>query len=306
VRPLEVVGVDEELNTTLAIGEVRKHRLREKLVPQRLPEALNLPERLRVLRPALDVPDALAAELLLEVRLTPPRRVLAALVGQYLARRAVRRDAATQRLHHQVGLLMVRERPRHEIPRVVVHERRDVEALVSPQEESEDVRLPQLVRLRALEATRTVFACRRRWRVLDEAGLVEDATHLGLRHAEALEALEHVTDAPCPPRRVRLAPLHHRVSPNRLGVSDASGLRCRGSCIARCERLTSESPIQAGPLIDRRDRDSEHRRDLCGGHRVVDDLLAHAEPSLHGVAGCAPTPATARGRCRVPRATLSP
>jgi hypothetical protein len=61
VRPLEVVGVDEVRDATVAVGEVRKHRARQKLVPERLPESLDLAERLRVLRPALDVPNAVPA-----------------------------------------------------------------------------------------------------------------------------------------------------------------------------------------------------------------------------------------------------
>jgi len=61
VRPLEVVGVDEQLDPSCAIGEVGEHRAREKLVPQRLPEALDLAQGLRVLRPALDVLDPVLA-----------------------------------------------------------------------------------------------------------------------------------------------------------------------------------------------------------------------------------------------------
>jgi hypothetical protein len=33
VRPVEVVTVDEEPQSLLAVGEIRKHRLRQKLVP---------------------------------------------------------------------------------------------------------------------------------------------------------------------------------------------------------------------------------------------------------------------------------
>jgi hypothetical protein len=60
VRALKVVGVHEESETTLAVGVVSKHRPAEKLLPERLPESLHLAQRLRVLRPALDVSDALA------------------------------------------------------------------------------------------------------------------------------------------------------------------------------------------------------------------------------------------------------
>lgn len=112
MRTVEVVGVDEEFDAPLTVGEVRKDRLGEKLVPECLPEALDLAERLRMLRTALDVPDALASQLLLEFSLAAPRRVLATLVGENLARRAVGSDAASQRLHHELAALMVRQRVR--------------------------------------------------------------------------------------------------------------------------------------------------------------------------------------------------
>ena len=86
VRSLEVVRVDEEPQPPHAVGEVREDRSRQQLLPERLPEALDLAERLRVLRPALDVPDALPPQLLLEGALAAPDRVLPPLVGQHLLR----------------------------------------------------------------------------------------------------------------------------------------------------------------------------------------------------------------------------
>ena len=88
VGPLEVVCVDEEAESADAIGEVGEDRTRQKLVPERLPEAFDLAERLRMLRPALDVMDALPPQLLLEFGRTAPGRVLPPLVGQDLPRRA--------------------------------------------------------------------------------------------------------------------------------------------------------------------------------------------------------------------------
>ena len=111
-----------------------------------------------MLRSALDVADPLAAQLALEVGLAAPRGVLAALVGEDFAGRAVRGDAATERLHHELGALMMRERVGDDEARVVVHEGREVEALVATQEKREDVRLPELVGLGALEAARWVLA----------------------------------------------------------------------------------------------------------------------------------------------------
>ena len=101
VRALEVVVLHEQRHPALAVGEVRKHRSRQELLPHRLPEALDLAAGLGVVRSALHVADPLAAQLLFETRLAPPRRVLPPLVGQDLARRTVVRDPARKRLHHQ-------------------------------------------------------------------------------------------------------------------------------------------------------------------------------------------------------------
>ena len=62
VRALEVVGVDEEPEATLEVGVVGEDRLRQKLVPRRLPKPLDFAERHRMLRPALDVRDAFVAQ----------------------------------------------------------------------------------------------------------------------------------------------------------------------------------------------------------------------------------------------------
>jgi hypothetical protein len=137
VRALEVVVLDEETNAPLAIVEVRKDRPGEKLLPHRLPETLDLPAGLRMMRPALHVPDAIAAQLLLEVRRAAPGRVLPPLVGEDLPRRTVVGNPTRQRLHHQRALLVMRHRQTHQIPRVIVQKSRDIHPLVLAQQESE-------------------------------------------------------------------------------------------------------------------------------------------------------------------------
>ncbi|HSD20763.1 MAG TPA: hypothetical protein VLC54_12035, partial [Anaeromyxobacter sp.] len=139
VRALEVVAVDEQRETPRTVGEVREHGSRQELLPERLPEPLDLPERLRVLRPALHVSDSLAAELAFELRRASPRGVLAALVGEDLPRGPVGGDPAVERLEHERRALVVRQRVADEEARVVVHERGQIEPLVTPQQEREDV-----------------------------------------------------------------------------------------------------------------------------------------------------------------------
>ncbi|MBL8111886.1 MAG: hypothetical protein JNK60_03305 [Acidobacteria bacterium] len=161
VRTLEVVGIHEERQTTGEIIEVGKDGARQELSPQGLPEAFDLAERLRVLRPALDVADTLAPQLLLELGLAPPRGVLAALIGEDLARRAEGRDTPAQRFHDESRALVVRQGVRYDEARMVVHEGGDIDPLVPPEQESEDVRLPELVGLGPLEAPWRVRARRR-------------------------------------------------------------------------------------------------------------------------------------------------
>ena len=58
VRTLEVVVLDEEVESSKAVGEIGEDRLAKKLLPERLPEAFDLAERFGMLRPALAVGDA--------------------------------------------------------------------------------------------------------------------------------------------------------------------------------------------------------------------------------------------------------
>jgi hypothetical protein len=177
MRPMEVVRVDVETESTFAIREIREDRSRQKLFPQRLPEAFDLAERLRMLRSTLDVPDALSAKLLFEVGLTTPCRVLPALVGEDLSRRAVRRNSAAKSLHHELGFLVVCEREGHDEARVIVHESGQVQALLTAEQKREDVGLPELIRLRAFEAPLTMLALRSRLPSLYQALLMQDPSH---------------------------------------------------------------------------------------------------------------------------------
>jgi hypothetical protein len=191
VRALKVVGVNKERNATRAVRKVREHGTRQKLVPERFPEAFHFPKRLRVLGPALDVPNAVLPELSLELGLSSPGRVLPALVRENLAGRAVVRNPAGQGLHHKRASLMVRQTMRYQVARVVVHEACEVEPLVLAKQESEYVRLPELVGLSSLEAPRRVLAGRLR-PLFNQPGLVQDAPHIGLAHANGLKPRQHI------------------------------------------------------------------------------------------------------------------
>jgi hypothetical protein len=280
VRPLEVVAIDEEPQPTVTVRKIRKHRPRQKFLPQRLPEALDLPQRLRVLRTALDVLDALPSQLLRERRLSAPRHVLPPLVRQNLPRRPVLRDASVQRLHHQLRPLPVRQRVRHDEARVVVHERRQVEPLVPPQKKREDVRLPQLVRHRPLETPRRVLPRRLLSRPIRQQPLfVQDPSHHRLRHPQRLEALQHVADPSRPVLRVLPPKLGYRLALRRR--------RCRRFRFRphhpRRQAVDATNFVSLDPVVQRRLVDAEDPADLRRRRLALQRLPHQPHPKLHRV-----------------------
>jgi hypothetical protein len=152
VRSPEVVALHEEGDPTLAILEIGKDCPRQKLIPQRLPEALDLPQGLRMVRAAFNVPDALPPQLRFEIGVPAPGHVLTSLVRQHLARCAVLGDPTGQRLQDQWGTLVMRHHHGDQVARVVVHEGSHVQTVVPSQEKREDVRLPELIRFRTLKS----------------------------------------------------------------------------------------------------------------------------------------------------------
>jgi hypothetical protein len=281
VRPLEVVALDEERQSSLTVGEVRKHRATEKLVPQGLPEALDLSQGLGMLRPALDVTDSVLPQPLLEERLAPPGRVLSSLIRQDFLGCAEGRDPSLQRLQDQRALLVVRQDEAHEKPRVVVHEGRQVQPLVASQEKREDVRLPQLIRCRPLEAPwrprATVLRPGRRRR--RHPGLLQHPPHRRLRHAQGLEALDHVADSPRSVLRVFLLERCHRRDDWIIPVQRAGLAACR----LRHQRLFAAQLVGHQPVSDRHLRDVERPRHQTQRCLPLDDLPYDLTPHLERV-----------------------
>lgn len=270
MRALEVVVLDEERDAPLAVLEVREHGARQQLLPQRLPEALDLAAGLRMMRPALDVPDAVALELGLELGGSAPAGVLAALVGQDLARHAVLGNAPRQRLQHQRAALVVRKRETHQVTRVVVQERRHIEPLVLPEQEREQVRLPQLVRLGPLEPMHPRLRLGPHRRPCGHQPLlVQHAPHRARRRSQPKVALQHIADAPA--ARIRL---------RTLGDHDRRALRPRTRrrsahrpTAATLQSRLAPRPIAPHPLRHGRVRHPEPRR-----HRVRIVAVVHHRP----------------------------
>jgi hypothetical protein len=203
VRALEVVVLDKKPHAPMAVLEVREHRAREKLLPQGLPEPLDLPAGLRMMRPALHMLDAVALQLRLELRAAAPGGVLAALIGEDLPRRPVLGNPTAQRFQHQHASLVVRHRQTHQIPGVIVQKGRNVDAFMAAQQEREQIRLPQLVGLRPLEVLHDLLASYPAGHDLRrDAFAPQHPTHRGLGGAKAQKSLHQIPDAASPGLRL--------------------------------------------------------------------------------------------------------
>ena len=280
VRPPEVVAVDEEAQPPHAVVEVGKHRTRQEFIPQCLPEALRLPQRLWVVRAALQVLNVVALQLLLELRRPSPGRVLPTVVGQHLARWSEGRHPALEGLHHQRRLLVVRHGVAHDEAAVVVHENGDVQALMLPQEEGEDVRLPELVRLRALEARLGPRRLLCLWRPrVEQALLVKNPPHGALRHPDALEAPQDVSDAPSAVMRCFFLRLHDKAAPRVDARRGATRSRLR-----RRQRRLSAHPEGPQPQMDGGLRHAEDALDVSHRRLLFKHFAQHPQPELRRVA----------------------
>lgn len=170
---------------------------------------------------------------------------------------------------------MVGQRVRHHEARVVVQERRQVDALLSSQQEGEQVRLPELIRLCAFEPRRRPLAFYRRQSLLDEPGLVEDPAHHRLWHAEPFEAREDVADPASAILGVLPADRRHRLPALIAQVRRRlrSGTFCEQS-------LRSYRPEGVQPVVGCLRADPErarHHRDRCPALDLIDDALLELE-----------------------------
>jgi hypothetical protein len=175
---------------------------------------------------------------------------------------------------------MVCEHVRDQKARVVIHESRQVEPLLPPQQEGKDVGLPELIRLSPLETPHRVLARRPLRSCFNQPGLVQDSPHLRLGNSQRREALEHVADSPRPPLPV--------LAPRALDRLTLRHRRCARASSTRPFRLRHQGvdatlPVARQPVLHRLRRHPKDPRHLGDGHPALDDLHHHSPSKLHRV-----------------------
>jgi hypothetical protein len=203
-----VVILDPVTEALARLLEGRKARPHQELLVDRLPEALDLAQRLRVMRPAAQMMHPPLGQFPLEGRLAPPVGVLPAVVGQHFLRRAVGAHAPPVDFQQVIRRLRTEDLQRRDVAGVVVDEADQVGVAARTQPlgwarrfrvefEREDVALPELVRRAALEKARLGRIARRLLlRRSDQLRLVQ-------RPADRLRTGRQMQD---PPQRLHDAP----------------------------------------------------------------------------------------------------
>ena len=146
VRPAVVVVFHPVGKAFLRFIERLEPASRKELVLQRLPEAFDLPQRLRMMGLRTDVVDVILGQFLLELRLSAPGGVLPPVVGKKLRRNPVFPGRAPVHFQHVLRALATVQPDPGDIPGMIINKPDDVGRFVVECEDR-DVALPERVRL---------------------------------------------------------------------------------------------------------------------------------------------------------------
>lgn len=270
VGTLVVVVFNPETNARACVLETGELGARQKLLPERLPEALDLAQRHGMLRTTLEMRHAVLLQLRFEARGAPPGSVLPAVIGEHLLGRLILGDRLAIHFDHRLGRRAAKQIRTDNEARVIIQERDHV-SVTAAQPEGEDVRLPHLIGRSALEEPGPGHVALARWRRRrDQVGCMKFLTHrlgAGLEEEHTPQPLRDRFNAP---GWMLLLELHDPVGDRLSQACSPSPVR-RGSLQA----LLTEGLITPSPIRDRVNPQTE----LLGNGRLAETLF---EVELHG------------------------
>jgi hypothetical protein len=259
--------------------EALELRALQELLPDRLPEPLDLAEGHGMMGPALQVVHPVLLELGLEAGRPPPAGELPTLVGEQFLRDPVLGDGPAIDFEDVLRGLAAEDIEPHDIPRVIVNKADEVGVLAA-QAEREDVGLPELVGCGALKRARRSGAA---W-VLDlrlgqEGVRVQLAAHRLSTDRQQAHAPEELADLLDPEVRV---PALHR---DGLRLDRACHLRGPGPWLPRLPLQARRAlrPIGPDPLPQRAQAEVEILGDLRDGEAFLHTELDRFTPERHRV-----------------------
>lgn len=152
MRALMVIVFDPEFDALAGILEAAKLGADQKILPEGGPEALDLAQRHGVMRPGRDVGHAILPELGGKAAGAAPGDILAAVVGEHLARRLELGDGHAIDLDDRLGRGTAKQIGADHVAGMIIEEGDEV-GITAAQPEGENVRLPHLVGRGPLEET---------------------------------------------------------------------------------------------------------------------------------------------------------
>jgi hypothetical protein len=144
VRPLVIVMLHPQPHPFAGRLEAVELRPHQELLPDRLPEPLDLAQGHGMMRPALDVVNPILAQLHFNAGGSAPTGVLAALIGEHLFGHAVLRHRSAVHLQHVLCRLAAKDVQPHHVAGTIIQKSDQVGVLAS-QPEGKDVGLLHLV-----------------------------------------------------------------------------------------------------------------------------------------------------------------
>jgi hypothetical protein len=154
VRTLVIVVFDPELDALASHLEAVELGSGQELLPEARPEALDLAERHRMLRTALEVGYPVLLQLGFEATDATPSSILAAIVGQHFLGWLILAHSLPIDFDHRLRCWAAKQIGGRNEARVIIHEGNQV-GVTSAQSKREDVTLPHLIGRGPLEETRT-------------------------------------------------------------------------------------------------------------------------------------------------------
>ena len=150
MRPPVVVVLHPPREALPRLVERLETRLIEELVLECLPQPLDLPQRLGMMRRTANMVDVILCHFLLELCLAAPAGILPTVVGQHLSRGTIFADRPAVDFQHALRCVAAIDSQTHDVPGVVIQKGDDIRHF--PEDVVvRDVALPHLVRRGTLE-----------------------------------------------------------------------------------------------------------------------------------------------------------
>jgi hypothetical protein len=274
VRPLVVVVTDPEPDAFACRLEAFELGPGEELLPDGLPEPLDLAQRHRMMRPGLEMVRAVLLHLGLETGGAAPVHILPAIVGEHFLGRLIFAGGDAKDLQHVLRRVAAEQIGSHDETGVIVHEGDEV-GVTATQPEGEDVGLPHLIGSSPLKEAGPHHVLRRFGpSFLHQALSLERLAHrrrAGLQEEHPLEQLRDPLD---PAGRFLLLEFDDLLA-NRFGEF---GSRLDRSVVL--ESLFALLSIALGPFVDGGVAEAQFAGDHLLGETLFEVEFDRAETFL--------------------------